>query len=91
MLQTISINLSHTEFTDLINSAVITAIDNRLKPTDADELLTIDQAKDYLKCSSVFLWKKRKEGKIKAVNAGKKVLYPKSSLNDYLQLKTKRS
>lgn len=91
MQQTISINLSHTEFTNLINNAVISAIDNRLKPTDADELFTDQQAKDYLKCSSVFLWKKRKEGKIKALNAGKKLLYPKSSLNDYLQLKAKRS
>lgn len=90
MLQTISINLSHTEFTDLINSAITTAIDRKLKPTERDELLTIDQASDYLKCSAVFLWKKRKEGKIKAVNAGKKVLYPKSSLDSFLQLKTKK-
>ncbi len=91
MLQTISINLSHSEFTNLINNAVTTAIDNRLKPTEQDELLTIEQAMEYLKCSAVFLWKRRKEGKIKAVNAGKKVLYPKSVLNDYLQLKTKKS
>ena len=91
MLQTISINLSHSEFTNLINNAVTTAIDNRLKPSEQDELLTIEQAKEYLKCSAVFLWKCRKEGKIKAVNAGKKVLYPKSNLNEYLQLKTKRS
>lgn len=91
MLQTISINLSHTEFTNLINNAVTAAIENRLKPTEQDELLTDNQAKEYLKCSSVFLWKRRKEGKIKAVNAGKKLLYPKSSLNDYLQLKTKKS
>lgn len=90
MQQTISINLTHTEFTDLITGAVNTAIDRRLKPTDQDELLTDEQAREYLKCSSVFLWKKRKEGKIKAVNAGKKILYPKSCLDSYLQLKTKK-
>lgn len=90
MQQTISINLSHTEFTDLITGAVNTAIDRRLKPTDQDELLTDEQAREYLKCSSVFLWKKRKEGKITAVNAGKKILYPKSVLDSYLQLKTKK-
>ncbi|HMT75793.1 MAG TPA: helix-turn-helix domain-containing protein [Chitinophagaceae bacterium] len=89
MQQTISINLSHTEFTDLITGAVNTAIDRRLKPTEQDELMTDEQAREYLKCSSVFLWKRRKEGKIKAVNAGKKILYPKSSLDSYLQLKTK--
>jgi len=90
MQQTISINLSHTEFTDLITGAVNTAIDRRLKPADQDELLTDEQAREYLKCSSVFLWKKRKEGKITAVNAGKKILYPKSALDSYLQLKTKK-
>jgi excisionase family DNA binding protein len=91
MHQTISINLSHTEFTDLITYAVNSAIDRRLKPADHDELFTDEQAREYLKCSSVFLWKKRKEGKIKAVNAGKKILYPKSALDSYLQLKTKKS
>lgn len=90
MVQTISITLSHKEFTALINEAVGLAIDKRMKPVDREELLTDKQAKDYLNCSSVFLWKKRKEGKIQAVNAGKKVLYPKSSLDEYLQLKTKR-
>lgn len=90
MEQTISINLSHSEFTNLITGAINSAIDRRLKPADHDELYTLDEAKKYMKCSSVFLWKKRKEGKINAVNAGKKVLYPKSSLDSYLQLKTKR-
>ena len=89
MLQTISINLSHSEFINLIANAVTTAIDNRLKPTESEELLTIEQARQYLKCSAVFLWKRRREGKITAVNAGKKVLYPKSSLDSYLQLKTR--
>ena len=63
----------------------------RLQPAHHDELYTDAEAKKYLKCSSVFLWKKRKEGKIKAVNAGKKLLYPKSVLDNYLQLKRKRS
>lgn len=89
MQQTISINLTHSEFTNLITGAINTAIDRRIKPTDQDELLTDEQARKYLKCSSVFLWKKRKEGKIIAVNAGKKILYPKSALDSYLQLKTK--
>jgi hypothetical protein len=87
MQQTISISLSHSEFTNLIAGAVTSAIDKRLKPESQDELLTSEQAKDYLKCSSVFLWKKRKEGKIQAVNAGKKVLYPKSTLDSFLHLK----
>lgn len=50
------------------------------------ELLTIKQAQSYLKCSHVFLWKRRKEGKIKSVNAGKKVLLSKVSIDAYLKL-----
>lgn len=50
------------------------------------ELLTIAQAKDYLKCSHVFILKCRKEGKIRAVNAGRKVLIVKSSIDEYLNL-----
>lgn len=43
----------------------------------------------YLKCSQVFLWKRRKEGKIKSVNAGKKVLIVKSSVDEFLNNKNK--
>jgi excisionase family DNA binding protein len=87
MQQTISISLSHSEFTNLITGAVTSAIDKRLKPETQEELLTSEQARSYLKCSSVFLWKKRREGKIKAVTAGRKVLYPKSTLDTFLHLK----
>jgi hypothetical protein len=85
MQQTISINLSHTEFTDLITGAINTAIDRRLKPTEQDELMTDRTSKGvFIKCSSVFLWKQRKAaGKIKAVNAGKKILIQKSNLDAY--------
>lgn len=89
MQQTLSINLTYQEATDFFTGIIDTAIARRLKPTEQDELLTIEQAQEYLKCSSVFLWKKRKEGRINAVNAGKKVLYPKSSLDSFLQLKRK--
>lgn len=87
MQQTISISLSHQELTDLIQTAVTTAVNSRLQPAEQENLMTVEEASQYLKCSQVFLWKKRKEGKIIAVNAGKKVLYPKSSLDAYLQLK----
>ena len=87
MVQSINISLSHGELTQLINDAVSSAIDRRLMPTKQDELLTDEQAQQYLKCSSVFLWKRRKEGKIKALNAGKKVLYPLSALNEYINNK----
>ena len=86
MVQTISTSLSTLELTDLIDNAVTTAIDRKLSPPKSDELLTTTEAAKYLRCSSVFLWKKRKEGLIKTVNAGTKVLFPKSSLIAFLQI-----
>jgi excisionase family DNA binding protein len=53
------------------------------------DLLTINQAKRYLKCSRVFLWKLRKDNKIHSVNAGKKVLIQKASIDAYLHLNQK--
>lgn len=52
------------------------------------ELLTIKEAKAYLKCSHVFLWNIRKTGLIETAHAGKKVLIPKTSIDNYLKLKS---
>lgn len=52
----------------------------------SNELLTIKEAQLYMKCSDVFLWKRRKEGKIQSVNAGKKILIPKTSIDAFLKL-----
>ncbi|MEJ7740188.1 MAG: helix-turn-helix domain-containing protein [Chitinophagaceae bacterium] len=83
MVQT---TMSRAEFTKLVNEAVKTAIDSK-SSVDKDELLTDQQAAEYIKCSSVFLWQQRKAGHLKAVRAGKKLLYPKSSLNAFIGLK----
>jgi len=56
-----------------------------------DQLLTIKQATGYLKCSHVFLWKRRLEGKIQTKHAGKKVLIPKASIDAYLQSESDQS
>lgn len=51
-----------------------------------NEFLTINQAKAYLKCSHVFLWKRRKEGLIKSVQVGnKKILISKASIDAFLK------
>ena len=52
------------------------------------QLLTIKQAQGYMKCSHVFLWKRRNEGKIQTIHAGKKVLLTKASIDAYLQINT---
>jgi len=87
MLETISISLTRDELTGLIDSAVTGAINRRLSPTERDELLTQKEAANYLRSSKVFIWKLSKDGKIKVLNANKKVLYPKSSIDAYLKLK----
>ncbi len=60
-------------------------------PTDLNsELLTINQAAKYLKCSRVFLWQQRKKGQISTINVGKKkLLIPKASIDAFLKLNQK--
>lgn len=55
------------------------------------QLLTIKQAQSYMKCSHVFLWKRRNEGKIQTIHAGKKVLLSKASIDAYLGLNNSKN
>lgn len=52
---------------------------------EADELLTYADVAKYLHCSKVFIWKMRREGKIKAVIVARKVLFQKSSIDEFLK------
>lgn len=89
MEQTITINLTYAELTDLIESAVTKAIEKKLSASDADPLFTIEQAASYLNCSEVHIWKLRRDGKIQSASSGRKVLIPKSSIDSHLNLSTK--
>ena len=51
----------------------------------SERLLTIKQAADYLKCSKVYIYLKRREGKIETITLSKKkVLITKESLDAFL-------
>lgn len=50
-------------------------------------LITNKEAAAYMRCSTVFLWKMRKEGRLRSLSAGKKVLYEKSELDTFLNNK----
>ncbi len=50
------------------------------------KLLTASETQNTLRCSRTFLWKERKAGKLKAIKAGKKVLFSKNSIDAYLIL-----
>jgi excisionase family DNA binding protein len=57
---------------------------NALLIDPSDRLLTLDEAADYMRCSKVFIWYRRKEGKLIAIRAGKKVLLKRSEIDAYL-------
>lgn len=52
----------------------------------ADNLLTYDEAAAYMRCSKVFIWRRRKEGKLAFIQAGSKVLFQKSAIDAYLNI-----
>lgn len=59
------------------------------KLTLEEELLTMKQVQDYLKCSHAFILKKRSEGVFESVKlSAKKVLYKRSSIDSYLNANT---
>lgn len=53
------------------------------KPNE-DENYTIKKACDFLKCSPTKLWRLRKNGKLKEYRSGRRILFKKSELEDYL-------
>ena len=56
----------------------------------ADRLLTLDEAAEYMRCSKVFIWHRRKEGKLKAIQAGRKVLFQRSAIDSFLNINPAR-
>lgn len=54
-----------------------------------DKLLTLQEASEYMRVSKVFIWKRRKEGKLKSVAAGKKILLRRSDIDAFLNLTKK--
>lgn len=53
-----------------------------------DELLTTQEAAAYLRCTDNSLWRLRKAGKLKAVKASGKLLFPKSTLEAFVKQNT---
>lgn len=54
-----------------------------------EEYLSSKQACEFLKCSSVKLWRLRKEGKIPFEKCGRTILIKKEDLKNYLSQTTK--
>lgn len=53
--------------------------------SNTDKLLTLTEAADYMRVSKMFIWHRRKEGKLVALRAGKKVLFHKSTIDSFLR------
>jgi hypothetical protein len=84
MAETFSTTVELQQLEKIIKNAVCNAIERLGDPRLEDKLFTEEEATKYLKCSSVTLWQKRKEGKIKVIKSGRINLYTKSSLDLYL-------
>jgi excisionase family DNA binding protein len=59
-----------------------------MKTLALDDLMTTAQAAEYLRVTDVTLWRWRKSGKLKAVKASGKLLFPKSTLKQFLKAHT---
>ena len=78
------VTIPRTEFNKLIDTI------HSLKVVDAGPgLFTIKEASRYLKCSTVSFWKIRKEANIQPVYIGKKPLFQKSDLDQYINSQNK--
>lgn len=62
---------------------------SRKETTQEEEYYTNKEACDYLKCSSVKLWRLRKDGAIPFKKCGRTILIKKEDLKSYLSNKTK--
>jgi len=54
-------------------------------PIDNEIYLSQKEAADYLKCSTVKLWRLRKKGVLKSHQLGRNVLYKKNDLTDFIE------
>lgn len=82
--------MTESEFENCLVRVFGQIVQNHVKPNGQETFLTVKQAARYMNCSPGFLYKLRRDDKVLAVNAGKKVLYTKSSLDKYFSSSTHR-
>lgn len=51
---------------------------------DPERLMTPDEAADVLRCSTSYIWKLCRDGKLKHLRKGNKILIRRQDLNDYI-------
>ena len=52
-----------------------------------DKLLTYKEVAQIMRCSRVSIWRRVKDGDLKTVQAGGKVLFQQSAIESYLNIK----
>jgi hypothetical protein len=75
------VTLPRSEFNKIIDIIHSIKLPESLDPK---RLLTIKEASRYLKCSTVSLWKIRKEANLTPTYVGKKIFFQKHVLDQYL-------
>ena len=53
-------------------------------PLISDPIFTLSEAAQYIRCSKVFIWQRRRAGDLVGLHAGRKVLFRKSELDRFL-------
>ncbi|MBZ9788199.1 helix-turn-helix domain-containing protein [Psychroflexus sp. CAK57W] len=87
--------IAPSELIEAIAEEVMKRVEHRL-PQEAqeekseEEYLNIKQACEFLKCSTVKLWRLRKEGKIPYEECGRTILIKREDLKDFLSKTTKK-
>ena len=81
-------NTLSPELVEHIDRAVSTALSVRMPQLSNTGFITLQEAATYLKCSTVHIWALRKGGKLHALKSGKKVLFSKVALDEYIKSNT---
>ena len=72
-------------FREVIRDEVKKAMNEERQKAKPERNLTRDEVCELLHITKPTLWKKTKQGEIKAINIGRRVLYPMSEVKRYFE------
>lgn len=87
MAKQIKTNFTEAEFRQIIREEIKAALNNeddQVAGTNQEGYITLDQAAEFLKVAKQTLYAKTSAGKIPFIKNGKRLLFRKSELTDWL-------
>ncbi len=76
---------------DKVTANILTAVTNKQTKSDADELLTVQEAANFLKLSIPTIYSKVSRLQLPCMKQGKKVYFSKNELLEYLKAGKKKT